>query len=219
MPVRNASAGRRVAMKMKAWFGAVVAAGAFLLAGCVVEPEDGESGEIRVDAFAHFWESQKLRADSHVGNRLILDSRDSLGNGTVDTLRLASSSSDQTSGLPEHTFDTVDYSSPRIVYALSPEPLEFSCYYHNGGGQLGSQGSPTSNWIFRHSQMPYSDGYPAVQELVQMWWYREGVPETITVMPCGYLKGKGFYFGYWGYDNFATDPRAPGGTFVIRYRY
>ena len=191
-------------MRTKAWCGAAVAAGAFLLAGCVVEPEDdGGYGEIRVDAFAHFWESNKLWADSH---------------GVVDTLVLTSSTFDNTSQLPEHFLDSVGLST-QVIYAVTQEPLEFSCYYDNGGKDLHGTSSVAPNWVLRQSEVPYVEGYPSEQETWRRWLVREDVSATIAPMPCGYLKGKGFYFGYPGYDIYGEDPRAPGGTFIIRYRY
>jgi hypothetical protein len=201
---------------MKAWMLAAVAVVTFVFAGCTTEPEESFQ-EIRVDAFSHYWATQKARGAVKPGNRIVVPSLDSNGTGYVDTLVLVKSELDKSAQLPAHSFEL--HRNPGIlVYQVDQEPKEFSCYHDNGGKYLRQSDTATPLFDLRLVVQNFVEG-EADETMWAGWYASQEDSETLSPIPCGFAKGKGFYFGYnYGSDPYADYLDRATGTFIIRYR-
>jgi hypothetical protein len=203
--------------EMKIFRGFLTLLPGLMLAGCTTEPE--EYKELRVDAFSHYWATQKMQRVSKPGNRLVMYDLDSNGTGYVDTIVLVKASDDKTAQLPAHSYESVDSWSSRLVYAGDREPQDFSCYYDNGGRRYEQSETPPPLFDLRWAYRELFEGEVVEGIEVDYWYASQVVPQVLMPISCGYMKGKGFYLGYIGFDEFGREPRAAaGGTFIIRYR-
>jgi hypothetical protein len=203
---------------MKTYFDAALAAGMLLLAGCVNKAEEEKSGEIRIDAFSHYWESRKAPTSffSQGPGWIVTGEWQPEGYAFADSLILGAPELDQTSLLPLHSFERVD-SVTLPVYRHVKTPKHFTCRYENNGRRMsGDVGDPLGDYFIRSATVVVlSDSVTIADRHPFKWFAVIDAPSTIELIPCGYLRKKGFYFGNLADGDDA--PPAPGGTVVIEY--
>ncbi len=197
-----------------------------LVAGCNQDPvssSDVGYNEIRIDAFTHYWTTQKARATIVRGNTLItIDENSSYT--SVDTLALKTPDLFKSTGQPESMLE-----GTRVIYKSNAEPKVFSCYYYNNGKQVNSSyWNPDVEedvvippvYFLRRTVMTsgLSEEQDGPLELYSReYFFLEDAPVSVQPIPCGYFPGKGFYLGLSGIDYYGLEYNSTGGEFVIRY--
>jgi hypothetical protein len=157
-----------------------------LVAGCVkddpVSSSDIEYREIRIDAFSHWWLTQRLNAEEVDGHTLTLDE-------DGRTLTLVDTSFDKTAQLPAHVIKVVD-GSREVFYTAAGDPEILSCHMEYKGGLDLAEDEDAEDLVL-------VDTYP--DELVDTLGYYQ--PTYLAYNPgtsywrfevCPYYPGKGF---------------------------
>ncbi len=205
-----------------------------LLTGCVADPAAEGSAtthlssdsiqyhEIRINAFSHFWATQKLWRTSLGGHKLLMTDTVSYADKTLyDTLVLIDTSVDKSADLPAHTSDNDYDGRVRLIYTTLQQPKVFSCYIYRDDrrtfyGAESHSGDTTDILRDGFSSYTLEDGY--LDDGAYFYALKNG-PNTIERLDCGYFPGKGFYIGYPDYDFYGQSfsSLSPGTEFVIRY--
>jgi hypothetical protein len=209
------------------FLGAALAA---LVSGCTTEPTEDGTGfthipsdsiqyhEIRIDAFSHYWETQKLMATHVGGGSIVTTNNEGDSIFALDSLRLFTSAYDKTASLPEHALlEMPAYYGPisRLVYKAASVPQTFSCYFYNHGKSIvGTSTEDTLSFLYERSSL-FLNADTLIFE--QSWYKVQDELERMEPIRCGYIPGQGFYLGDRNYDDYGTYVNSVGGEFVIRY--